>query len=140
MYGAEPIPFVSGGTIRPSRFIKQSTAADHTALEADANERAIGISHESTRDAPLADASQSHAESGDQVSYYPEGTVCHLVIGTGGVTRGAAIKSDADGNGVLAATTGATMQWVGAWACESADEGELCRVLVKVYPHYPALS
>lgn len=140
MFGAETIAAISGGTIRPSRFVKLSGAADNTMLEADANEAAIGISHEGPRDAPVDGASGDIASTGDQFDYYPEGRVCKLVIGSGGITRGAPIKSDADGNGVASLLTGATMQWVGAWALESALEGELCQVIVKVYPHYPALA
>src|SRR6185369_8897067 len=123
MYGFEPIPALAGGTIRPARFVKPSTAADNTLLEADANEMAVGISVEAPRDAPLTGASTDLAASGDPIPYYPEGCVALLTIGTGGVTRGAQIKSDADGNGVLALTTGTTMQWVGASALESASEG-----------------
>jgi hypothetical protein len=135
MFGFEPVPAIAGGQIRPSRFVKISTAADHTLLEADANEMAVGISAPGTRDAPLDGASGDIASTGDQFEYSPEGTVCLLEIGTGGVTRGAEIKSDADGKGVLALTSGTTNQWVGAIALESAVETEFARVLVKVYPH-----
>ena len=131
----------AGGDIRPHRFIKYSTSADNTALEADANEFVIGISTEATQDAPLPCADGDAAESGDQVHYYPTGTECLLEIGSGGVTRGAWIKSDADGKGVLAATTGATAQFYGAFALESASEGEFARVLVWPLPKvYPALA
>ena len=141
MYGFEPIPGISGGTIRTARFVKQSTAADQTFLEADANEQAVGISDVAPKAAPIDGANATDiAASGDQFMYHPEGNVCLLEIGSGGVTRGAQIKSDADGKGVLAATTGATMQWVGAMALETDAEGELARVLVKVFPIYPALT
>ncbi len=135
MFGFEPIQGVSGGTIRPARFVKPSTAADYTLLEADANEMAFGISDSGTRDAPIEDASGNIAAAGDSFMYHPEGNVTILEIGSGGVTRGAEIKSDADGKGVLALTSGTTNQWVGAIALETAVEGELARVLVKVYPH-----
>lgn len=140
MYGYEPFSAISGGVIRPARFVKTSTAADQTMLEADANEESVGISMESTRDAPIEGASGEAAAAGQQIGYYPEGRVCLLEIGSGGVTRGANIKSDADGKGVLAAATGTTMQWVGAKALETASEGELARVLSKVFPIYPALA
>lgn len=129
MFGAEPIQAISGGTIRPSRFVKFSTAADYTLLEADANEMPCGISDAATRDAPIADASGDIASSGDQFMYIPEGNVCLLEIGSGGITRGAYLKSDTDGKGVALAAS--TKQNVGAVALESASAGELCRVLVK---------
>jgi hypothetical protein len=140
MYGFEPIPAVAGGTIRPSRFVKASTAADNAILEADANEMIVGACAEHTRDAPIEDASGNAAVSGDSVTYYPEGNRCLITVGSGGVTRGAEVKSDADGQAVLAATTGATKQWVAGIAEESASEGELAHILLKVYPHYPALA
>lgn len=136
----ETLPGIAGGTIRPARFIKQSAAADATFLEANANEWPVGISAEGPRDAPLDGASGDIASATHQFEYYSEGRVCVLEIGGGGVTRGAAIKSDADGKGVLAATTGTTEQNIGAYASESALEGELCRVLVKIHSRYPALS
>lgn len=136
----ETIPAIAGGVIRPSRFVKLSTAADATMLEADANEMVCGISHEGPRDAPLDGASGYIAESGDEFNYYSEGRVALLEIGSGGCTRGAALKSDADGKGVLAATTGTTEQQIGAYATETASEGEFARVLIKVHSRYPALA
>ncbi len=140
MYGFEPQQAEAGGDIRPSRFVKQSTAADNTILEADANEEIIGISGPATMDAPIPGASANAAEANDPVTYHPEGNICKLEIGSGGCTRGANLKSDADGKGVLALTTGAVMQWVGAKALESASAGEFAMVLVKSFPIYPALS
>src|SRR5688572_18879068 len=96
-------PFVAGGDIRPCRFVKVSTAADNTVLEADANELPFGVSTNATQDAPIPNADGDAAEAGDQVHISPPGRVCDLEIGSGGVTRGAWIKSDADGKGVLAA-------------------------------------
>lgn len=132
--------WVAGGDIRPSRFVKVSTAADHTVLEADANEAVIGISHESTQDAPISGASANAAESGDQLTVYGIGRSCLLKIGSGGCTRGDELKSDADGQGVTRATTGTTLQHVGAIALESASEGEFARVLVHRTSVYPALA
>lgn len=140
MYGFEPIPAVAGGTIRPSRFVKVSTAADNAILEADANEQVCGACAEHTRDAPIEDASGNAAVSGDAVTYYPEGNRALVLVGSGGVTRGAEVKSDADGQAVLAATSGATKQWVAGIAEQSASEGELAFILLKTYPHYPALA
>lgn len=141
MFGFEPIPALAGGTINPCRFIAQDTAADNQVVQAGANARVCGISTEAPRDAPIDGASGVAASLGDgNMMYNPEGNVCLLEIGSGGITRGAEIKSDTDGTGIAAATTGAVKQWVGAWALESAVQGELARVLVKIYPHYPALS
>lgn len=129
-YGFEPCQAVAGGTVRPARFVKVSTAADNTYLEADANEAIIGISSQATQDAPTSGASANAAETGDQLHVNPVGTRCLLKIGSGGVTRGDEIKSDADGQGVTRATTGTTVQNVGAIALQSAIEGDFALVMV----------
>lgn len=134
--GFETISAEAGGTIHRARFIKISTSADRQMLEDGANGMPIGISHEGPRDAPLdgADATVI-AAANQQFDYYPEGRVCQLEIGSGGVTAGAEIKSDTDGTGILALTSGTTNQWVGAIALETAAAGTLGWVLVKIYPH-----
>lgn len=135
----ETIQGVSGGTIRPSRFCKLSTAADQTFLEADANEACIGVSQDHTRDAPVPNADTDAAEAGDPVSINPIGSVCLLELG-GTVTRADELKSDADGKGVVRATTGTTLQNVGAIALESGVSGEFIKVLVFRTSIYPALA
>lgn len=134
-------PMTAGGDIRPARFVKISTAADFQYLECDANDEVFAISTNATQDAPIPNADGDAAESGDQVHVNPPGTICDLEIGSGGVTRGAWIKSDAEGCGVLALTTGAVAQNYGAKALESAAQGEFARVIVWPFPKvYPALS
>lgn len=130
---------VAGGDIRPSRFIKVSTAADYTCLEADANEAIIGISTNAVRDAPIPNADTDAAEAGDDLHYHPIGSVCDLELG-GTVTRADEIKSDADGKGVVRATTGTTLQNFGAIALESGVSGEFIKVLVVRGSVYPALA
>ncbi len=140
-FGFETPKLVCGGTIRPSRFFKASGSADHTILESDANEATLGIATDATRDAPQSGSSANAGEDGDQMSVNMPGVVCKLYIGSGGITRGAFLKSDADGKGVAAATTGTTLQWVGALALESASEGELASVLVlPPTPYRPAIA
>ena len=142
--GKQIMPFdnpgmVAGGDIRPSRFVKISTVADYTLLECDANDPVFGVGHESTQDAPIPNADPDAAEAGDQLAVYPIGSVCLLKIGLGGCARGDELKSDNDGKGVARATTGTTIQNVGAIALESALEDDLARVLVVRYPLRPAL-
>lgn len=130
---------VAGGDVRPCRFIKVSTAADYTCLEADANEAVIGISTNAVRDAPVPNADTDAAEAGDDLHYNPIGSVCDLELG-GTVARGDEIKSDADGKGVVRATTGTTLQNFGAIALESGVSGEFIKVLVVRGSVYPALA
>lgn len=113
--------FKAGGTIRPSRFIKAG-AADHTVLEADAGELAIGVSMDGSQDAPAFANNSNAAESGEYFRHYSHGDEC-LVEAGGTVTRFTLCASDADGKAVTAIT--------GDYACflpyESASSGELVR-------------
>lgn len=132
---------VAGGDIRPCRFVKFDTSADFTGLEANANERTIGISGRGTRSAPLNDINPTalHASAGEAVQLFGEGEETLLEL-AGSVTAGARLKPDTDGKGVAAATTGATEQNVGAIALEDGASGGLIRVQVKQESYYPALS
>ena len=129
---------VASADIRPCRFVK-SSAADFGVTEADANEAIYGVSDQGTKafDSSLA------AAAGNQLKVFLPGAECLLELGSGGVTKGAGVylKSDADGKGIAAATTGATSQFIGAIPLESGAEGDLIRVRVVCLPEvYPALA
>lgn len=130
----------AGGTIEPARFIKLSTAADYTVLQAGTNERVFGISMDASAAAPISGAATAAAVADGSLNYFGNGEVATLELGSGGITRGAFLKSDTDGKGVAAATTGATMQEVGAQALESGSAGEKVRVVVYRQQFYPALA
>ena len=133
----------AGGTIRRCRFVKLSTTANNTILEADANEVVFGVSQEAGREAPIpsvtADPPEA-AQSGDQLNVFQNSEYCLLEIGSGGVTSGGRLKSDADGKGVAIATTGTTIQHIGAIAQATCAAGELCPVQVYRSSERPALS
>lgn len=132
---------VAGGDIRPCRFVKQSTAADFAGLEADANEVTLGISGEGTELPPIPQQTTAyHASSGKPIDLLAEGDICFLEAGSGGWTRGGRLISDADGKGVACATTGTTIQNIGAIALESASAGEKARVQVRHESYRPALT
>lgn len=135
-----PLSQIAGGDINPARFVKLSTAADFTVLEADANEQTYGISVDAAQAAPISGASTLAASAGKSLRVYGLGEECTLELGSGGATRGDNLKSDADGKGVGAATTGTTVQWIGAQALESGLEGEKIKVRVVLVAHRPALT
>jgi hypothetical protein len=136
-----PLSQVAGGDIRPARFVKLSTAADFTILEADANDRPYGISIDAYQHAPIpSNTGGLAASAGESLRVYGLGDECTLTLGSGGATRGDMLKSDNDGKGVVAATTGTTVQWVGAEALESGLENEKIKVRVVLLAHRPALS
>lgn len=130
----------ANGTIRRARFVKIDTTGDNECLEADANDAIIGISADSAQDAPIPSASENAAEAGDMLHINTIGTVGLLEAGSGGWTPGAEIKSDADGKGVLVATTGTTIQEIGAIGIETVADGELGRVIVHRGSRRPALT
>lgn len=137
-----PPVLVAGGNIRPSRFVKSSSTADHRGLEADANEMVIGISGEGGKYPPLNDlvTTNNHAEAGDPIRLYGDGDICLLELGSGGATRGLRLISDGDGKGVAMATSGTTIQHFGAVALESGLEGDKIRVQVRIGSERPAIT
>lgn len=118
----------SGGTINPSCFIKVSTAANQTALQAGAGDLPIGISMEGSQQSPNLNTTYA-AATGDFFKFYALGDVCLLTIGSGGCTAGDALKSDANGNGVTG-TVGTDK--CGAIALETAASGELAMVQIVI--------
>lgn len=130
----------AAGNINPCRFVKVTTSENKRVEEADANETVIGVSQEGAQDAPIPSASTLAAEDEDSLDIRGPGRVCKLVAGGGGWTAGDRLKSDADGKGVTIATTGTTIQHIGAIALESVSAGEKGDVLVVIYSERPALS
>ncbi len=137
-----PPTLVAGGTIRVSRFVKLSAAADDTGLEGGANDEVIGVAYEGSNYPPLSDlvTTSNAATVGQEFRLYGPGDVCQIVAGDA-VTRGAKLKSDSQGRGVPIASSGTTQQFYGGFALQSATAaGELIRFLVHPGSVYPALS
>lgn len=120
---------ICGGDIAPSRFVKHSTAADFTVLQADLNSNPVGISQAWAQNAPIPSASTLAGTTGDQIQvHYPSSgddndSTVWLELG-GTVTRGDRLMPDANGKGITA-TTG---KYYGAVAQESGVSGEKIRV------------
>jgi hypothetical protein len=133
----------SPAVIRPHRFVKIDVNFDHAGLEADANERVIGIAAIETNQPPLSDivTTSIHAAGpGQAIHLYGDGDESALLELGGTVVRGDRLKSDADGKGVQVATTGTTIQHWGAIALASGVSGELIPVQVQIGSERPALS
>jgi len=113
---------VSGGTIRPHRFVVSSTGADNTGLEAsNATAAVVGVSDGSTRRFDSA----NHAVSGDPINL--QGGDVVLVECNGNITRGSMVQSHTDGTAVEAGTsTGLFYQ--GYVALESGAAGRIIRI------------
>jgi hypothetical protein len=132
---------MANGDIRPARFVELQRAAPIAkAIEANANERIIGISMNATNKAPIPDISSTLAASaGQSLRLYIEGEECLLELG-GTVNAASFIKSDADGKGVAALTTGTVLQEIGAVALEDGVSGEFIRVKIQIHRHRPAIA
>ena len=123
--------FKASANIRPSRFVKFS--GTNTVAECDAGEQMIGISGEASGYAPLPSQTEYAAASGDPCTIYMVGDGLQedrpvlLVLGSGGATQGALLKSDNDGAGVAVASNN---DKYGALALEAGSEGEAIRVPV----------
>ena len=124
--------FTCGGTINPARFVKRSTAADFTVLQADANSFPDGISQNWGVDAPIPSVTADPGPaglSGDKIMVHgantgsPQDTTVWLLLG-GTVTRGSFLMPDANGAGITCTTT----KYYGAIADESGVSGEWIKV------------
>lgn len=123
----------ANGTILVSRFVKIDTTRNNAVLACALAGVAYGIAQEGGRVAPIPSVTTSPveaAQAGENVKVYVEGDECLLAIGSGGVTAGGYIRSDANGAGIALAGTG--QESYGAVALESAASGELCRVRVTI--------
>jgi hypothetical protein len=134
--------FKAGGAINPSRFVKISTVANMTVLQASTNDDVFGVSQLGVDQPPGVTGSDGQAaRAGENVKVFGPGSICGLFIGSGGCTAGDYLKSDSAGAGVTAATSGPTAQFVGAIALETANQNDIAHVyVVKLPKFYPALS
>jgi len=137
-----PPNLIAGETIYPSRFVEMDVSVAKTMLLAGANARPIGISQVGARIAPLSDliTTAEAAQDGEAMQIFGDGDVCLLEAG-GSITTGDRLRSDSVGRGVTIATTGTTIQNIGAMALEDASAaGELILVQVQIYSERPALT
>lgn len=124
--------YVAGGNIYPCRFIKESTAAPFSVVQATANSRICGVTAEGTTVVAIKgytdDACVYAATAGLPVPYFGEHDECLLEVGAQ-VAVGDYLVSDADGKGVPAAVGSTT---IGAVALEAASTaGTKIRVRVE---------
>jgi hypothetical protein len=124
----------AGGTINPSRFVMLDVSNAFVGLQATAGAGIMGISHESTRTAPVPDtsASQTHCISGEPIGLYDDNEICLLEIGDT-VAVGDKLKSDANGKGIPVDTTSGGYQEVGAVAVQGGSSGD--KIKVKPLPN-----
>jgi len=135
-----PPQLQANGNIRPSRFLQVDATASMHCIEGTANCDVIGISQPGSREAPIPSVTTVYAaQAGENIQILGQGDITHIEAG-GAITAGNRLRSDAQGRGVAIATTGTTIQKIGAMALEdAAAAGELIRVQVQIYSERPAL-
>lgn len=107
--------YLMGEDCAPSLIVKQSTAADHTALKAVYGERPVGVIHEGSREAPIPGITPLAAKSGESARIYGPGETCEVQVGSGVVvTAGYMVMSDANSKAQRAVS--------GFWALGRAEK------------------
>lgn len=120
-------------TIRVARFVTPDGTNNNSVKESNSGDLPSGISQLGSREAPLPSVTTdppNAAIAGEPLNVFPNGTQTVLRIGSGGITAGALLKPDNDGNGVALANSGT--EAYGARALEAASEGHLCQVEVLI--------
>lgn len=132
---------VAKGNIYPCRFVKLDSSNDFGALQCGANDAPIGISHDGTNLPSVSGliTATYHAVDGQPVRMHGEGDVGLLELGDT-VADNDRLKADADGKGVPIATTGTTIQNVGARALQAGAADQKILVQLEFYSERPALS
>lgn len=129
--------WIAGGTIQPSVFVKVSTSADNTVLQATAGssshgDQVIGISQAGSYDPPgFIGSATDAARAGLPIEVFALGDVC-LLLSSAGWTAGDYLKSDANGNGITSSTTGDN---IGAQALSTVLTGAYGRVQILISAH-----
>lgn len=120
---AQAPSFIAKGSIPPSRFVKQS--GDHGVVVCGAGDEAVGISHEGTREAPIAGITPMAALEGESCQVYVDPWPCEIVAGDT-IVAGDKLMPDAEAKAVPA-SPGAVFS---AIARAGAAVGERAKVTV----------
>lgn len=110
--------YKAGETLYPRRFVTLDTAADKTVNMSIADDEAIGVTYEGSRDAPIPEVTTPIAAAeGGSVRVHGLGETCKIQA-SAAVASNAYLKPDADGKAVTAEDAGDAYS---ARAIRSAD-------------------
>lgn len=131
MSGFSAPNFIAGGDIAPSIFVKLSGSRDKEVVACVADDEAIGVSHEGTREAPITGITPLAAKDDEPVMVYTEGIQCEIVA-AGTISPGDKLVPDASGHAsALAAGSAASGDTFSAIAVSSAADGERVKAIVR---------
>lgn len=123
--------FIAGGDIPASIFVKLSGSRDREVVACTADDEAIGVSHEGTRDAPITGITPLTAKDDEPVMVYTDGIPCEVISGED-ITVGDKLVPDADGYAVpLSAGSASSGDVFSAIALSGATSGERVKVVVR---------
>lgn len=139
-----PPQLQAGGNIYPARFIKADPSNEGKCIQATANSKSLGVSQVGTNYPPLNDpavtVSGYAATEGQTIEFHAIGQVC-LVEAGAAINPGDDLKPDADGKAVPIASSGTTLQRIGARAIGKATEaGHFIRCFVMPGSERPAIA
>ena len=117
--------YIARADINSSVFVKRD-GTDHGIQQCVADEEAVGISHEGTREAPITGITPLAAKNGESCQVYTLGWPCE-VIAAAAVVAGDKLKPDANGQAVVAAAG----ERYSAIADAAAAAGERAKVTVQ---------
>lgn len=140
--GGSGMGFMANGTITIASFVKlvTGTGNNNYVVIASTNDAVIGVSGMNLKyPQGLGGSTTTCAEAGDGIEVIQAPYTAMLTLG-GTVATGGYIKSDSSGFGVAIATTGTTIQQIGARALAGGASGNLCLVQVWMAPVFVALS
>lgn len=93
--------YIARGDIGSSLFVTQD-GSDHGIVQSVADDVAVGVSYEGTRDAPVDGITPLAAKSGESCRVYTLGDPCEVIAGNT-INAGDYLKPDADGKAIPAA-------------------------------------
>ena len=114
-----------GADCGTSLFVKHQTGVNNTVIPCVANDVALGVSHEGTRQAPIPDVAPLVAKEGETAIVYSHGEPCEIIAG-GAIQTGQTLKPDANAKAVVAGAS----EHYSAIADSNAAPGEKVKVTI----------
>lgn len=117
--------FIARDDIESSIFVKLDPTNDHAVIPCGADDEAVGVSHEGTREAPITGITPLAAADGEHVAVYTDTWPCE-VIAAATIVNGDRLKPNASGHAIVALTG----EVFSATARAGAASGERCKCTV----------
>lgn len=117
--------YLAGADLAPSTFVKHEAGVDNTVIPCVADDVAVGVTHEGTREAPIPGVSPLAAAEGESCQVYGADEPCEIVAGAA-ISAGDRLKPDANAEAIPAIGG----DEYSAIARTSAADGEKVKVIL----------